>query len=289
MPGEVRDQVSAALQRAEHASTDHRAARSLRHRLRVALARLASSDVTCTIFTGQRVRVVIPELVGTQIYLYGIIEPSVSHVMLEHLRPGMVCFDVGAQYGYHSLVASLLVGPTGGVVAFEPGRHACGLLLHNLAHVNHAVVECRAVGETSGTVDLHDFGDRHSAVNTTLSSARIPPRERATLHADRYAVPQTSIDDYVEATGAVPDFIKLDAEGAEHAIINGMQTVLRNASPMLSVETGDYDGMDAPSSVSTIRALERAGYLAYEFDGRLRRHRMRDRYGYGNLFFRKAN
>src|SRR5262245_356165 len=97
-------------------------------------------------FTGQRVQVVLPEVVATQIYLYGCIEPSISHVMLEHLRPGMVCFDVGAQYGYHSLVASLLVGPSGSVVAFEPSRHAYGLLRQNLGPVQHAVAECCAVG-----------------------------------------------------------------------------------------------------------------------------------------------
>jgi FkbM family methyltransferase len=287
MPGDVGDQVRAALQQAERATAHRRTARPLR-RLRLACARLVPSEVSCGMFTGQRVRVVIPELVGAQIYVHGVIEPSISYVMVDHLRPGMVCFDVGAQYGYHALVASLLVGPAGTVIAFEPGRLAHRLLLDNLAQVPNAFVERRAVGGTRGSVEFHDFGSRHSAVNTTLPSARVPERERATLHATRYPVMQTSIDDYVEQTGIVPDFVKLDAEGSEHDIVMGMQAVLRDASPMLSLETGDYGGMDAPRTVTTIRALERAGYHAYEFDGALRRHPIQERYGYGNLFFRKA-
>jgi FkbM family methyltransferase len=289
MAGEIHDRVRAALQRAERASADRRIGLSLHRRVRVAFARLVPAEVTCAMFTGQCVRVSIPELVATEIYLHGFIEPSVSRVMLERLRPGMVCFDVGAQYGYHSLVASLLVGPTGGVVAFEPSRHAHRLLRQNLASVGHAVAECRAVGRESGSIELHDFGPRHSAVNTTLPTARIPARERAKLHATRYAVPQTSIDEYVKATGIVPDFIKLDAEGSEHAIVAGMQTVLRDACPTLSLETGDYEGMDAPSTATTIAALEKVGYRPYEFDGGLRPHGVREQYGYGNLFFRKEN
>jgi hypothetical protein len=98
----------------------------------------------------------------------------------------------------------------------------------------------------------------------------------------------TSVDEYVAETGLVPDFVKLDAEGAEHDIVRGMRAVLRDASPVVSLETGDYEGMRAPPTAVTIRSLERAGYRGWEYDGSLRPHRVRDRYDYGNLFFVRA-
>jgi FkbM family methyltransferase len=283
----TRESLGVALRRAGAWNRRSLVRRRQLRRLRVAAARVASAEVTCTIFTGQRIRVVLPEIVGAQIYREGVIEPAISQVMLDYLRPGMACFDVGAQYGYHSLVAALLVEPEGTVVAFEPGHHAFGLLARNLAAVQGAIAENVAVGAWSGTVDFRDFGVRHSAVNTTLSTPRIPARERASLRAHEYPVRMTTIDEYVAATGLVPDFVKLDAEGSEYAIVGGMQAVLHDASPMLSLETGDYDGMESPGTVATIRRLEHAGYRCFEYRGSLRPHQIRDRYGYDNLFFSK--
>src|SRR5437879_2629479 len=70
-------------------------------------------EVDCTIFTGQRTRVVLPEIVGADIYRHGYIEPTLTRVLLDHLRPGMIFVDVGAHYGYHSIVASQAVGQRG--------------------------------------------------------------------------------------------------------------------------------------------------------------------------------
>jgi FkbM family methyltransferase len=285
----TRERLGVALQHAAASNRRGLVPRRQLRRLRVAAAALASAEVTCTIFTGQRIRLVIPEIVGAQIYCEGVIEPSISSVMLDYLRPGMVFFDVGAQYGYHSLVAALLVEPEGTVVAFEPAHHAFGLLGRNLAPAPGTIAENVAVGACSGTVDFRDFGDRHSAVNTTLSAARIPAHERASLRAREYPVRMTTIDEYVAARGLVPDFVKLDAEGSEYAIVRGMQAVLHDASPILSLETGDYDGMESPGTVTTIRELDRAGYRCFEYRGSLRPHEIRDRYGYDNLFFSKED
>jgi FkbM family methyltransferase len=281
-------QLDAALQRVAPIGGNGGARRRTLRRWRVALAHVVSSEVTATMFTGQRLRVALPEIVGTQIYLEGVIEPTVSRVMIEVLRPGMVCFDVGAQYGYHSLLAALLVGAEGSTVAFEPARRTARLLQRNCRGVSGTILEPLAVGAASGSIEFHDFGERHSAVNTTLPTARVPAAERATLRASRYDVRMTSIDEYVDATGLVPDFVKIDAEGSEHAIVCGMRRLLGRASPVLSVETGDYDGMDAPPTAATIRALADLGYQSFDYEGALRPHRPRPRYGYGNLFFAKV-
>src|SRR5262245_37546897 len=107
--GDMGARLAAALQRVDRTDGDRGARHRAVRRCRISLSRVVPSEVTATMFTGQRLRVALPEIVGTQIYLEGVIEPTVSHTMIEVLGPGMVCFDVGAQYGYHSLVAALLV------------------------------------------------------------------------------------------------------------------------------------------------------------------------------------
>ena len=131
-------------------------------------------------FTGQRLRVVLPEIVGTQLYRQGFIEPSVSRVLIEHLRPGGVFFDVGAQYGYHSLLAAALVGPGGTVVAFEPGRGAFRLLAQNVTGVPGVITEAMALSIRSGTLEMRDFGPGHSALNTVLATGGCHPRNATT-------------------------------------------------------------------------------------------------------------
>src|SRR3954468_7115002 len=122
------------------------------------LARLTGRmEVTCRLFDGQALRVVLPEIVGTDLYRHGLIEPPMTQFLLTHLRPGMVFVDVGAQYGYFTVVASRLVQPAGVVVAFEPGRDAARVLRRNVAHLPGVVVEEAAVHARSGTVELTDF------------------------------------------------------------------------------------------------------------------------------------
>ncbi len=285
-PHEVtRRDLAGALDAAEAATRRPGVAQPGRFLRTVAGRAIGPTEVTCRLFTGRRMRVVVPEIVGTQLYRHGFIEPSLTRVLLCYLRPGMVFFDVGAQYGYHALIAADLVGPGGGVVAFEPGRDAFRLLAANLAGVPGAHAEHIAVGAADGPITFHDFGRRHSALNTALPTARVPAEERRTLRAQTYPVPCTTLDEYCERRDVLPHFVKLDAEGAELDILHGLRRTLERGGPMLSVETGDYEGMASPATVECIRFLEAHGYRAWEFDGDLRPHRPRARYGYDNLYF----
>src|ERR1039458_3094959 len=47
-------------------------------------------------------------------------ELSVQNFSLEHLKPGMVVYDLGANCGYFSLIAARCVGTQGKVFSFEP-------------------------------------------------------------------------------------------------------------------------------------------------------------------------
>src|SRR5262245_5246427 len=179
--------------------------------LRPLLARLIGpTEVTCELFDGQQLRVALPELVAVDLYRHGLIEPPVTAMLLDRLRPGMVFFDVGAQYGYFTVLASRLVGPTGTVIAFEPSRSAARLLTENVSHLDRVVVEQVAVQAETGTAVLSDFGPRHSALNTVLDNARVPARERRRLSRSTYEVPAVSLDDYSARHNLRPAIVKLD-------------------------------------------------------------------------------
>ena len=85
------------------------------------------------------------------------IEPATTAYLLDHLRPGDVFVDVGANVGYMSLQAAARVGPTGAVWCFEPNP-----LLNELI---------------SESVRRNGFADRFHQVGVALAEAdgRIAP------------------------------------------------------------------------------------------------------------------
>ena len=244
------------------------------------------TEVTATMLDGQRIRVLVPEIVGVDLCRYGQIEPDVTAMLREHLRPGMCFIDVGAHYGYFTLLASRLLAPGGTVVSFEPSRSTARLLRCNAGGAPGVIVEEYAVLDSTGTVELHDFGPSSSALNTVLGSARVPEPERRDLRPHVYHVPAVSLDDYTAQRALRPHSVKLDAEGAELAILSGMRRLLREDRPIIILETGDYAGMAAPPTIASLDLLEAADYDAFECGaGRLRGHRRLTTYGYGNLCF----
>src|SRR5258708_3122932 len=50
-------------------------------------------------------------------------EKTERHFVRNFLKPGMTVFDVGAYFGIYSLTASVKVGRTGSVIAFEPSPY----------------------------------------------------------------------------------------------------------------------------------------------------------------------
>src|SRR5262245_9685516 len=52
--------------------------------------------------------------------IFGRWEPALQRLFVQMIEPGDVAYDVGGNYGIHSLLMARLVGPTGTVCTFEP-------------------------------------------------------------------------------------------------------------------------------------------------------------------------
>jgi FkbM family methyltransferase len=253
-----------------------------------ALPWLPPRERAASLFTRDRLSIMLPELSAVDLYRHGCIEPDLTAAVLRTLHRGMTFVDVGAHYGYYIRLASRLVGSEGVVLAFEPGHQAFSLLSRNTPHQDNVRLENIAAGASNGMAVLRDFGPRHSAVNTLKARARVPAREREQLSARSYEVPCVRLDDHLARHGLRPDFVKIDAEGSELDVLRGMEETLKSTDCLVSIEVGDYD--DGPSmSRECIGFMARLGFSCFESrQGALVPHRVRARYAYGNLCFRKA-
>lgn len=141
----------------------------------------------------------------------GIWEPWVTMAIARHLSPGMRCLDVGACYGYYSVLMADLVGPSGSVTAYEPVGETYELLISNLS-LNGLLQRCNvchaAVGTTTSEHGVIESptGNLHGLHNIGGHSVRIwnPP-----VDGHRHAFVS-----FEEPHGSY-DFIKIDTEGAE--------------------------------------------------------------------------
>jgi FkbM family methyltransferase len=151
------------------------------------------------------------------------------HRLLDRfVRPGALVVDVGANIGYNTVHAAQLAGPRGRVVAVEPTPDNLETLRANVAaaRLSNVVVKPVAAGAAADLRPLFVRGER-SAVNSLFAQS---------CYAEVTAVlrvPVVPLDDLVDGTA---DVVKLDVEGAELDVLEGMPRLLRAPRTVLIAE-----------------------------------------------------
>ena len=156
-------------------------------------------------------------------------ERGVQQALCEILKPGMVFWDVGANIGFFSLIASRCVGAAGRVHAFEPMHANRKRLAKNLAingSGNVTIHDC-ALAASSGEAVLHSH---YSSLMWTLVAER--------GHREGIAVRCETLDELAERLGA-PDLIKVDTEGNELEVLRGGIRLLSSKTPSILYETDE--------------------------------------------------
>jgi FkbM family methyltransferase len=159
-------------------------------------------------------------------YWTGRYEPAVQGVLVDLLQPGMAVWDIGAHAGFFTALCSRCVGPSGRVYSFEPSSQTRARLEQTIAlnGLENVRVLPFAVAAERGAGVLYDAG---RSAQATLRAAK--------TSSDASQVEVRALPDLWEELGA-PDVIKIDAEGAEVAIIEGGADLLSSSSVRLVVE-----------------------------------------------------
>ncbi len=186
--------------------------------------------LTATSVFGARFEVCFPDILQTYLYFFGVWEPVITRYLSEELAEGDVFIDVGANIGYHSLLASRLVGATGKVFAIEAASSTFSKLQENLSRNDAGNVTAFhvAVSDTAAQVPVWLSAKGDSPGTTTLSHVA---QQRNTLKMVETveARPLQQIVDVETIRRA--RFIKIDVEGAEWAVIKSLAELLKTVSP----------------------------------------------------------
>jgi FkbM family methyltransferase len=161
--------------------------------------------------------------------LNGDYEPDVRGVIARCLGAGDTFVDVGANIGWFSLLASRQVGPEGCVVALEPEAGNFELLAHNAARNEcYNVLPFRlAASDSHGTAMLEL--DRENAGGHRLAETGQP-------------VATARLADLVRSLGRTPALVKIDVEGAEVRVLDGMGSLLAETAVLLEFAPAALSG-----------------------------------------------
>jgi len=158
-------------------------------------------------------------------YILGTAEPEVQRFLQEHLAPGDVFYDLGANVGYFTLVGASLVGPTGAVRSYEP-------MAPNVAALNRNIELNKLTNVTVVAAAVSD-----SAGEAAFSAG--PTDQDGRLGAGDLRVRTVSIDEELAAGAPAPSLIKLDVEGAEESAVVGMARCIVDHKPILLCELNE--------------------------------------------------
>lgn len=161
----------------------------------------------------------------------GTYEPVTQQLMERFCEPGVVFFDVGANFGYYSMLATRNGAQ---VIAFEPDPAlAENLLLHTKLNGLQDRIQLQriAVFSRAGEVYLDPAGE-----NTAHGSAHV--RTSAAPENGTVCVPCTTLDDFIRSHPA-PGLLKIDVEGAESEVLKGAEETFESARPLVLCEVHD--------------------------------------------------
>jgi len=142
-------------------------------------------------------------------------------------------YDIGANVGYVSLSLAKQVGPSGRVIAFEPVPRNIEAFRRNIdinGLTNVRLLDA-AASDAAGEAVIRIAGN--------LSTASLVWHQN-NPSATELRIRTVCIDELVDAGQlASPKFAKIDVEGAEGAVLQGMRRTLASARPVLFVECSD--------------------------------------------------
>jgi FkbM family methyltransferase len=181
-------------------------------------------------------------------FFLGTYEPEQTQAFQRVIKPGDIVYDVGAHYGYYTLLSSILAGPTGKVFAFEPSpaniaRLQAHLRANGCANVS---VEELALSDAEGTAR---FDNQTGSGTAHLSSQGSIEVRTATLDSLGSRLPP-------------PQVVKIDCEGAEVMVLEGGEKTLRSTHPAIFLSTHGEDLKQA-----CFRLLGRWGYSHSQLHG----------------------
>ena len=181
---------------------------------------------------------------ATHLIMDGFWEFGITRFIVGIVKHGDYTLDVGANFGYYSVLLSALVGQKGFCHSVEPNVEVVRKLRKTLSvngFESRSKVHALALGrKQSGSVAFYIPAGEPKNACVVGSDYRVPAGVDA--HIENVACGSV---DVLLANERKLDFVKIDAEGSEFEILAGMEETLKRFRPKLLIEFNCLRGYDS--------------------------------------------
>ncbi|HEX7847805.1 MAG TPA: FkbM family methyltransferase, partial [Chitinophagaceae bacterium] len=196
------------------------------------------------------------EHIQQQIFWYGYYEKEAVLTWEAFLHKHAVCLDIGANTGYYSIIAAAKAKQ---VYAFEPSSVNRNWLTKNIAlnDLTNIHVQSFAVSNQKGNEHFYNADNSNSG----MSGLSKPGNFAGSIEN----VETISLDEWLSANNITHvDCIKIDVEGAEMNVLQGMENRIDKLKPVIFIEVIEELLQKFGHSVPAIfNFLWDKGYKAY--------------------------
>ena len=223
---------------------------------------------------GYEFRCDLRDMLMREVCVTGRYEPQETILLRSLLAPGSVFVDVGANWGYFSLVGASLVGASGRVIAVEADPRACRALEANIARnrLSTVTVVEAAADASEGSLEFNTYGER----SDEFSSYGVVRSAQTVEGMRTFTVRTRPLDDILDqAHVSNVDLLKIDIEGAEGQALSGLDRRLRaGAIERILLELHPhYLRERGESAAAIIEAMRARGFHVMRVDHSSEMHR----------------
>ena len=224
-----------------------------RLRLRLECIRFGFSSYVTDVVDGTRVKYRPTTDIGRSLFYNGAFERNELELCRQYIANTSTVLDIGANIGVHSLFFSRIAAK-GLVISLEPSQDTFKLLLENIASRDNIVPLNMAASDRGRIAEFYVAeDDAYSSLKDTKRKA-IERREKVVC---------CRIDDLCKNMNLTAvNFVKIDVEGCEQDVLNGMEWILQSYRPVILCEI--YKGANSNMNPdTTVTSVINKGYAAF--------------------------
>lgn len=166
-------------------------------------------------------------------------EANTMNLFKALINPGMTVVEVGGHIGYITNYFSRLVAESGNVYVFEPGVNNLPYLKENIQALKNVTLVTKAVSDNNGSANFYIenlSGQNNSLLSDYGTTSTVHKLAFVEKTENLIQVETITLDSFCQQSSVIPDFIKIDIEGAELLALGGMDSVLQQYSPIMMIE-----------------------------------------------------
>jgi len=196
--------------------------------------------------------------------LYRIREADKVQLIKEYVKPGMTVVDCGSNIGFYPLLEAKTMGGTGSIYAIEPDPRNFDVLLKNIEYSPYSdIIKPFHMAASNSTGKEKMLIARRSNLTKLSASDDKSFADRHSVN-DTIEIDTITLDDFSSREKISINFIRMDIEGYEVEVFQGMAKILQNSSPGLRIllELHPYAYSEERSFANELEKLFNWGYVA---------------------------